>query len=105
MSGKRLRRARTSSDRSAKMKQQERAGLAMRALVIFWAFFALSALLIARLYVVQIRDGRGLAANASEEQEATFDLNPKRGDIIDRFGAVFATTLPSYDVYVQPPQL
>ena len=77
----------------------------MRALVIFWAFFALSALLIARLYVVQIRDGRGLAANASEEQEATFDLNPKRGDIIDRFGAVFATTLPSYDVYVQPPQL
>ena len=87
------------------MKQQERAGLAMRALVIFWAFFALSALLIARLYVVQIRDGRGLAANASEEQEATFDLNPKRGDIIDRFGAVFATTLPSYDVYVQPPQL
>ena len=87
------------------MKQQERAGLALRALVIFWALFALSALLIARLYVVQIRDGRGLAANASEEQEATFDLNPKRGDIIDRFGAVFATTLPSYDVYAQPPLL
>ena len=62
----------------------------------------MSALLIARLYVVQIRDGHGLAANASEEQEATFALNPKRGDIIDRFGAVFATTLPSYEVYVQP---
>jgi cell division protein FtsI/penicillin-binding protein 2 len=62
-------------------------------------------MLIARLYVVQIRDGRGLAANASEEQQATFELNPKRGDIIDRFGAVFATTLPSYDVYAQPPLL
>ncbi len=87
------------------MKQQERSRLGVRALAIFWALFALTALLIARLYIVQIRDGQNLAANASEEQQATFELNPKRGDIVDRFGAVFATTLPSYDVYVQPPEL
>ena len=83
------------------MKQQERSRLGVRALAIFWALFALTALLIARLYIVQIRDGQNLAANASEEQQATFELNPKRGDIVDRFGAVFDTTLPSYDVYVQ----
>ena len=103
MSGRRRRGGRRPSERSTKVKNQERAGFALRALVVFWTLFALSALLIARLYVVQIRDGRGLAANASEEQQATFSLNPKRGDIIDRFGAVFATTLPSYDVFIQPP--
>lgn len=105
MSGKRTRRSRRSSERSTKVKHQERPGLALRALVVFWTLFALSILLVARLYVVQIRDGRGLAANASEEQQATFTLSPKRGDIIDRFGTVFATTLPSYDVFVQPPLL
>ena len=77
----------------------------MRALLIFWAFFVLCALLGARLFIVQIRDGSHLAAGASQEQIATFAVNPKRGDIVDRFGIVFATTLPSYSIYVQPPAL
>ncbi|MDQ6766357.1 MAG: penicillin-binding protein 2 [Candidatus Eremiobacteraeota bacterium] len=68
-------------------------------------FFLLCALLGARLFIVQIREGAGLAANASQEQVATFELNPKRGDVVDRFGTVFATTLPSYAVYLQPPLL
>ncbi len=87
------------------MKQQERTRLGIRALIVFWAFFALTALLTARLFVVQIREGAGLAANASEEQQATFELNPKRGDIVDRFDTVFATTLPSYYIFVQPPEI
>ena len=86
MSGKRSRAARSASTRAAKIKHQERTSLGLRALVIFWTLFALSAVLITRLYVVQIRDGRSLAADASEEQQATYALNPKRGDIIDRFG-------------------
>ncbi|HEV2878351.1 MAG TPA: penicillin-binding protein 2 [Candidatus Eremiobacteraceae bacterium] len=103
MSGKRSRSAWKSDERGAKIKQQERSRLSLRALVIFWAFFALCGLLVTRLFIVQIREGAGLAASASEEQRATFELNPKRGDIVDRFGAVFATTLPSFYVYVQPP--
>lgn len=87
------------------MKQQERSRLGIRALIVFWAFFALTALLTARLFIVQIRDGAALAANASEEQQATFELNPKRGDIVDRFDTVFATTLPSYYIFVQPPAI
>jgi len=105
VSGKRGAAERRSGDRSATIKQQERSRLSVRALTIFWAFFALCALLAARLYIVQIRDGASLAANASEEQQATFELNPTRGDIVDRYGIVFATTLPSYDVFVQPPAL
>ncbi|HXW52191.1 MAG TPA: penicillin-binding protein 2 [Candidatus Acidoferrales bacterium] len=76
-----------------------------RSLVLFWAFFAVSSLLLARLYQVQLKDGAGLAAKASEEQEATFTVNPTRGDIVDRFGTVFATTLPSYYIAVRPHEV
>lgn len=88
-----------------KMKQQERTRLAIRALVVFWIFCALCALLTARLFAVQVRDGALLAANAREEQQATYELTSRRGDIVDRFGTVFATTLPSYAVFVQPPAI
>ncbi len=79
--------------------------MGIRSFVVFWVFFALSALLVTRLYIVQIREGAGLAANASEEQEVTFPVNPHRGDIVDRFGIVFATTLPSYYVSARPNAL
>ncbi len=105
MSAKRRRSATLGAERATKIKEQERSRLALRALIIFWTLFVLSAALVGRLFVVQIREGAGLAANASEEQEATFPLNPKRGDIVDRFGAVFATTLPSFNIYVQPPDI
>ncbi len=79
--------------------------MGIRSFVIFWVFFALSGLLVTRLYIVQIREGAGLAANASQEQEMTFPVNPHRGDIVDRFGIVFATTLPSYYVSVRPASI
>lgn len=88
--------------RSAKIKEGERGRLRGRSLLLFWAFFAVGALLLARLYVVQLKDGAGLAAKASEEQVATFTVNARRGDIVDRFGTVFATTLPSYSIAVRP---
>jgi stage V sporulation protein D (sporulation-specific penicillin-binding protein) len=49
-----------------------------------------------------VRDGAALAAGAGQEQEATFDLSGKRGDIVDRFGVPFATSLPASAVYAQP---
>jgi stage V sporulation protein D (sporulation-specific penicillin-binding protein) len=76
-----------------------------RSFILFWTFVVASALLVTRLYTVQIRQGAGLAAKASEEQQATYSLDPRRGDIVDRFGAVFATTLPSYYVSVRPPEM
>jgi cell division protein FtsI/penicillin-binding protein 2 len=76
-----------------------------RSFILLWIFVVASVLLVTRLYTVQIRQGAGLAAKASEERQATYSLDPRRGDIVDRFGAVFATTLPSYYVSVRPPEM
>jgi stage V sporulation protein D (sporulation-specific penicillin-binding protein) len=84
------------------VKDKERQKLRLRALLLFWALFAIVSLLGARLYRVQVRDGAALAAGAGHEQEATFDLSGKRGDIVDRFGVPFATSLPASAVYAQP---
>jgi len=84
------------------MKDKERSKLVIRALVTFWAFFVIAGLLGVRLFLVQVRDGAGLAAYAGQEQFGSFPLNARRGDIVDRFGNVFATSLPSASVFVYP---
>ncbi|HEY5094079.1 MAG TPA: penicillin-binding protein 2 [Candidatus Eremiobacteraceae bacterium] len=87
------------------MKDKERQKLRLRATLLFVALFAVVTLLGVRLYKVQVRDGAALAAGAGQEQEATFDLSGKRGDIVDRFGVPFATSLPASAVYAQPDDL
>ncbi|MDQ2817742.1 MAG: penicillin-binding protein 2 [Candidatus Eremiobacteraeota bacterium] len=74
----------------------------MRASAVFWAFFVIAACLGVRLFHVQIRDGRALAAGAGDEQRATFEVSGRRGDIVDRFGVPFAMSLPSFQVFCQP---
>ena len=51
------------------MKDKERQKLRLRALLLFWALFAVVSLLGARLYRVQVRDGAALAAGAGHEQK------------------------------------
>ncbi|MDQ6781131.1 MAG: hypothetical protein M3Z37_08305, partial [Candidatus Eremiobacteraeota bacterium] len=87
------------------LKDKERSQLAVRALVLFWGFFIVCALLGARLFLVQVRQGAGLAAYAGQEQFGRFPINARRGDILDRFGDVFATSLPSASVFVYPNKL
>lgn len=65
----------------------------------------LGGLLVGRLFTVQIHEGASLAANAGEEQRGTFPLGARRGEIADRFGTVFAATLPSSAIYVRPAQV
>jgi len=84
------------------VKDKERSAFLVRALVIFWAFFFFAAMLAARLFIVQIHQGAGLAANAGEEHLAQFPLSARRGDIVDRFGNVFSTSLPSSAIFAQP---
>jgi cell division protein FtsI/penicillin-binding protein 2 len=84
------------------VKDKERQKLRLRALLLFWALFAIVTMLGVRLYRVQVRDGAALAAGAGQEQEATFELSGKRGDIVDRFGVPFATSLPASAVFAQP---
>jgi stage V sporulation protein D (sporulation-specific penicillin-binding protein) len=84
------------------MKHKEKRRLSARAVAVFWLFTVLSACLIVRLFNVQVRDGRALAAQAGDEQRATFALSGRRGDIVDRADVPFALSMPSFAVFVQP---
>lgn len=87
------------------MKERERRRLAGRAGLVFWLFFIVASLLVVRLFGVQVRGGATLAAEAGQEERATFDVSGKRGDIVDRFGVVFAANVPSSAVFAQPAQI
>ena len=84
------------------MKEKERRRLRTRAGVLFWILFAIATLLGARLYKVQIRENAALAADAGVEQQSEFPVNGRRGDIVDRFGVAFASSLPASAIYAQP---
>jgi cell division protein FtsI/penicillin-binding protein 2 len=94
--------AREPNARSRTISDEERSHLSFRSFLVFGVILVLVCALGARLYVVQVRDGPRLAAQAGDEQAATYTLYPTRGDIIDRFGTVLAVTLPSYAIGVWP---
>ncbi len=87
------------------MKEKERRRLRTRASVLFWIIFAIASLLGARLYRVQISESAALAADAGDEQRSTYAISGRRGDIVDRFGVAFATSLPACAIYAQPDQV
>lgn len=88
-----------------KMKERERRRLAGRAGLVFWLFFIVASLLGVRLFGVQVRSGATLAAEAGQEQRASFAVSGRRGDIVDRSGVVFAASVPSSAVFAQPAQI
>lgn len=55
---------------------------------------------IVRLTWIQVVAGPALAQEAEKIRLTTVALPAKRGDIVDQTGTVLATSLPSYDVYV-----
>ncbi|MBC5823866.1 MAG: stage V sporulation protein D [Candidatus Eremiobacteraeota bacterium] len=83
------------------MKSKEKRRLRIRASLVFWIFCAIAGCLGIRLFHVQIRDGRALAADAGAEQRASFDVSGRRGDIVDRSGVPLAMSLPSFAVFAQ----
>jgi stage V sporulation protein D (sporulation-specific penicillin-binding protein) len=84
------------------MKEKERAKLRIRAAVLFWGCAFVASILLFRLFSFQVREGAGLAALAGQEQRATFKVDGRRGDIVDRFGAPFATNIASKAISVRP---
>ena len=87
------------------MREKERLKLRLRASLFFWCCCAIAVYLIARLFGVQVREGAGLAAMAGEEQRAVFKVDGRRGDILDRFGVPFATTIASSAISARPHDL
>jgi cell division protein FtsI/penicillin-binding protein 2 len=87
------------------VKEKERRRLRMRASVLFWLILIVAGLLGARLYKVQINESAALAADAGYQQRSTFPISGRRGDVVDRFGVAFATSLPASAIYAQPGQV
>jgi stage V sporulation protein D (sporulation-specific penicillin-binding protein) len=87
------------------VKEKERRRLRMRASVLFWLILLVAGLLGARLYKVQIKESAALAADAGDQQRSTFPISGRRGDVVDRFGVAFATSLPASAIYAQPGQV
>jgi len=87
------------------VKERERSRLRARAILVFWVLCTITSLLAARLYVVQLREGRALASAAMDQHRATFDVSGRRGSIVDRFGTVFASTSPAIQVFAQPDEV
>ncbi|MBV8170966.1 MAG: penicillin-binding protein 2, partial [Candidatus Eremiobacteraeota bacterium] len=87
------------------MKEKERSRLRARAILVFWVFFVVAGLLVARLYRVQVRDGAALASIAVDQHRAEYPVSGKRGRIVDRFGVVFAGTSPAVQIFAQPPDI
>jgi len=87
------------------MKEKELRRLKPRATVVLWILFLIAGALIARLYVVQIREASGLAAYAGQEQRSIIDVSGRRGAILDRFGVPFAVTVPASYVDANPTQV
>ena len=62
-------------------------------------------LLIGKLFVVQIVDGKWLQSKASEQWYRDLPLNATRGNIVDANGVVLATNYSTYDIYVKPARV
>ncbi len=62
----------------------------------------LAALLAARLAVIQVHDGPGLARKALAQHDETVETFAKRGSILDRDGGVLVRSLPSESIYAVP---
>ena len=72
---------------------------ARRAKIVFYVFFTLAIVVGSRFFVVQVREGKMLAARAYEQRLTTVDFAAVRGTIYDREGVPLVRSLPSQSVY------
>ncbi len=70
-----------------------------RAKILFYLFFTLALGVGLRFFIVQVRDGRVLAARAYQQRLTTIDFAAHRGTIYDRDGTPLVRSLPSQSVY------
>ncbi|MFL6137648.1 MAG: peptidoglycan D,D-transpeptidase FtsI family protein, partial [Frankiaceae bacterium] len=73
-----------------------------------WALALVTVLLAAlggRLMQLQAFDSRAYAVQAEQQRLRTVTLSAQRGDIVDRNGAVLATSLDARAVYVDPTEV
>ncbi|WP_101706416.1 peptidoglycan D,D-transpeptidase FtsI family protein [Corynebacterium fournieri] len=75
---------------------------------VYWlgiAFLAVAALLIGRLFWVQVVIGDELRAQANDQRSRTYVDRARRGEIVDRDGNKMAYTMQARSLTVSPEQL
>lgn len=75
---------------------------------VYWlgvAFLALAALLIGRLFWVQVIIGDELREQANDQRSRTYVDRARRGEIVDRDGKTMAYTMEARSLTVSPVQL
>ncbi len=72
---------------------------AFRAKLVFYALFIIALFIVARLYVIQVRQGPQLALLGEEQRLTTIKFPAHRGAIFDRNGIPLVRSLPSQSVY------
>lgn len=72
-----------------------------RLLSIVIGFIIVSVSLVARLFYLQIIDGKKLQIKATSQWLRDLPIASKRGEIYDTNGVVLASTITSYDIYVR----
>ena len=75
---------------------------------VYWlgiAFLAVAALLIGRLFWVQVIIGDELREQANEQRSRTYVDRARRGEIVDRDGNKMAYTMQARSLTVSPVQL
>lgn len=77
----------------------------LRGKLLFYAFATMACFLLVHLYLIQIHDGKALAARALDQRLETRPLVARRGTILDREGNTLVRSLPSQSIYVTPREV
>ncbi len=88
-------------DRRAPLTPQ----LALRVAIIGGFALMMFAIIFFRLWFLQVLSGQQYVAEASVNFVRNVDVLARRGDILDRNGALLVTSRPALDVQVSPPDL
>lgn len=73
-----------------------------RAIALFLLLLAFLALVVGRLFALQIRDHQRLTQKATQQYERRLPVTAKRGAITDRHGKELAVSLEAHSLYAHP---
>ncbi len=73
-----------------------------RFLALLILFVVLAAIILARLFEMQVIHHEFYQEKAKKQRTRIINLAADRGDIMDRNGRILATSLNTYSIYVNP---
>jgi penicillin-binding protein 2 len=86
------------SHMSIDSENQKKTHIPLRLNIFFFLIFVIFSVLIFRLVVIQIVEGKGYDEKSKLQSTRPVPIAPIRGNIMDRNGTIIAKTIPSYSV-------